>query len=91
MILSLQISFKGVVISAVDLNRAPKLPILSLVWLKRLDCGRHVRSSCGARVVLGPLASASPGNLLEMQIPRLHPRLAEQETGAGGGGGLMLF
>ena len=68
-----------------DLNRAPKLPIL--VWLKRLDCGQHVRSSCGARVVLGPLASASPGNLLEMQIPRLHPRLAEQETGAGGGGG----
>lgn len=31
-------------------------------------------------VVLGPAASASPGNLLGMHITRLHPRSPESET-----------
>ena len=39
-----------------------------------------------SKLVSGPLASALPGNLLEMQIIQPHPRLTESETDELGGG-----
>ena len=53
--------------------------------------GLHL-SSCSQSVVLGQVASAWAGNLLEMHILRPHPRLTESKTLGGDGAfqGILL-